>query len=239
MALQLPAAEDPCTAGDEDQNRRRLLESRRILATPDIEQLTWAVAVTHRRAAHISPLAGRFQKRRALPVCGPRLGEILGGDDTVQRLAQQARCERALGISLLGTDGGQPCPRQADADARYIASTTHAKGHKPREYLEMTPDERNRRRRGAQRDHVVTWLGSDRPPDVGPHCPHRCSVRRVGFDLAVVPNNPRSASRGTYFAVGLNSNEFQPRLNPHCGPFCIKSALRTKIAARRFRLSCT
>ena len=163
VALQLPTAEHPCSAGYEDEHGRRLRRARRCFA--------------RRRAAglggrHSAPTSGtRIAAARPPSTAGARSrceghgwascsGATMPSNASVSTLGVSASC----GVSLLALPG-QPGLRHAGDDARYIASG------RPRRELQShraSPDgarRRHRRRRGAERDHIVTWLGPRHPSE--------------------------------------------------------------------------
>ena len=63
----------------------------------------------------------------------PRLGEVFGGDDAVQRRCQHARRQRALGVALLGAAGVNRAWVMPATMPETIASTADAESRKAAE----------------------------------------------------------------------------------------------------------
>jgi hypothetical protein len=97
----------------------------------------------------------------------PGLGEMFCGDDALQRLCQDARHQRLRSPPVRRPVRAQPDFRHAGGNSSQVAPTADAECREPADRLEMSPEHGYRRRRGAQRDHVVTRLGPDHPPHAG------------------------------------------------------------------------
>ena len=148
VALQHPAAENPCATRHEDQHRGR---PHKVFATPDVEKLTRLVAVGHGGAVDRTPMSTGGPPRRARSEIGQgsakSLAATMSHSPAVITLAQPALVLRRLSISARAqpafrrchevrqvaqhpTRSGRPSRRPVRDSGRSLAMTTRR--HRPR-----------------------------------------------------------------------------------------------------------
>ena len=191
VALQLPAAVDPCAAGNEDHHRRRL--DGQFLGAPHVQQLRRVVAVANRGAVQAAAVLPHLQHRRVPLRRGPLDRQVGGGHDAAQRRLDDG-VGRVAAPACESSPGRRLTPRPCaigDTKSGHVAVSPDAHRGRSTKGLKAFPDDRQRRRRNAHRQQIVGRTGAEETN--GRDSTRSDAGCRLSGRSVIAPNVPRYA----------------------------------------------